>query len=196
MFVQGSLLDGGETGIDPGAAWARTQLDERSWIDVAPGWLRGSGALFDELLAADGWHQGRRRMWDQVVDDPRLTWRPDRADEPAAITEMRRELQARYGVPLGGAGCNLYRDGSDSVAFHRDQVLRDATDSIVAIASLGATRAFRVRPLGGGPSIAWRPAGGDLLVMGGECQLRWEHGVPKCRSAGPRISVMLRWHAS
>ena len=29
--------------------------------------------------------------------------------------------------------------------------------------------------------------------MGGTCQQRWEHGVPKVVRAGPRISVTLRW---
>ena len=30
------------------------------------------------------------------------------------------------------------------------------------------------------------------LVMGGTAQTTWEHCVPKCAYAGPRISVMFR----
>jgi len=37
------------------------------------------------------------------------------------------------------------------------------------------------------------PGAGDLLVMGGACQMRWQHSVPKVRHAGPRISCTWRW---
>ncbi len=61
--------------------------------------------------------------------------------------------------------------------------------------TLGATRPFRLRPHGrsGGPTHDIAPGSGDVLVMGGACQRDWEHGVPKVRSAGPRVSVTWRW---
>ena len=31
------------------------------------------------------------------------------------------------------------------------------------------------------------------MVMGGRCQVAWEHAVPKIARCGPRISVTLRW---
>ncbi|MHB1139402.1 MAG: alpha-ketoglutarate-dependent dioxygenase AlkB [Microthrixaceae bacterium] len=58
--------------------------------------------------------------------------------------------------------------------------------------SLGSTRRFLLRPKDGGRSITFTPAGGDLLVMGGACQHRWEHSVPRARLGGPRISVTFR----
>jgi alkylated DNA repair dioxygenase AlkB len=30
-------------------------------------------------------------------------------------------------------------------------------------------------------------------VMGGACQMRWQHSVPKAKRAGPRISCTFRW---
>ena len=95
--------------------------------------------------------------------------------------------------PFGGPGLNHYRDGNDSVAFHRDRELRQLTDTMVAVLTLGARRPFLVRPHGGGRSIDLSPASGDLLVMGGRCQLDWEHGVPKVAAAGARVSVSWRW---
>ena len=62
----------------------------------------------------------------------------------------------------------------------------------MAILSLGAPRRFLLRPKGGGASVRYVPLAGQLLVMGGTCQRTWEHTVPKCASAGPRISVMFR----
>jgi alkylated DNA repair dioxygenase AlkB len=79
------------------------------------------------------------------------------------------------------------------VAYHRDRELRRLDDTLIAIVTLGAARPFLIRPLGGGRSRDLRPGSGDLLVMGGRCQVAWEHGVPKVAHAGPRISATLRW---
>ena len=57
---------------------------------------------------------------------------------------------------------------------------------------LGARRRFLLRPAGGGRSLAFDLGGGDLLVMGGNCQRTWEHGVPKVAHAELRISVQFR----
>ena len=104
-------------------------------------------------------------------------------------------LAARYGVRFDILGLNLYRGGADSVAWHGDRVGRRRSHTVVAIVSLGAPRRFLLRPVGGGPSLRLTPASGDLLVLGGTCQRTWQHSVPKCASAGPRISVMFReWY--
>ena len=58
--------------------------------------------------------------------------------------------------------------------------------------STSSTRRFLLRPKGGGRSIRLTPGHGDLLVLGGTCQRTFEHSVPKCASAGPRISLMFR----
>lgn len=64
--------------------------------------------------------------------------------------------------------------------------------AVVALVSLGATRPLRLRPTGGGASVSFPLASGDLLVMGGSCQRTWQHSVPKVRDCGPRISVQFR----
>jgi alkylated DNA repair dioxygenase AlkB len=106
---------------------------------------------------------------------------------------VRHALASHYGVPLRTVGCNYYRDGRDSVAWHRDRELRHLDRTLVAIVTLGGPRPFLVRPYGGGRSRDIRPGSGDLLVMGGRCQADWEHSVPKVRSAPPRLSLSLRW---
>src|SRR5262249_10775371 len=92
-----------------------------------------------------------------------------------------------------GPALNFYRDGADSVAWHADRELRELDDTRVVILTLGARRPFLIRPKGGGTSRNLAPGTGDLLVMGGACQMGWEHSVPKTRSAGPRISCSWRW---
>jgi alkylated DNA repair dioxygenase AlkB len=101
-------------------------------------------------------------------------------------------LSGRYGVAFTQVGVNLYRDGSDSVAWHGDRVARELPEAVVALVSLGAARPFRLRPTGGGPSVGYLPGPGDLLVMGGSCQRTWQHAVPKTRAAPPRISIQFR----
>ena len=193
---QPSLLDGSVVELDRSFHGGRRHpLGEDAWVDHVPGWCRGADLLFAELLQNTPWRGREVRMYDQVVPEPRLThrWHLDRGpDPPPALTAMARLIGARYGVQLTQVGVNLYRDGSDSVAWHGDRVARELPEAVVALVSLGALRPFRLRPTGGGPSQAFLPGPGDLLVMGGSCQRTWQHSVPKVRSAGPRISVQFR----
>jgi alkylated DNA repair dioxygenase AlkB len=193
---QPSLLDGSVVELDRSFHGGRRHpLGEDAWVDHVPGWCRGADLLFAELMQNTPWRGREVRMYDRVVPEPRLThrWHLDRGpDPPPALTAMARLIGARYGVQLTQVGVNLYRDGSDSVAWHGDRVARELLEAVVALVSLGALRPFRLRPTGGGPSQAFLPGPGDLLVMGGSCQRTWQHSVPKVRAAGPRISVQFR----
>jgi alkylated DNA repair dioxygenase AlkB len=195
LAVQGSLFDHDE----------RRNLGAGAWIDVRAGWLNGwldgDGSLFDELMEAVPWRAERRQMYERVLDVPRLVSFHDLTDGPAphpAIARLRRRLNDIYagelGEPFTSAGLCLYRDGTDSVAWHGDTVGRSSTeDTMVAIVSLGARRTFAMRPRTGGRSLRLPQGHGDLLVMGGSCQRTWEHAVPKtARPTGPRISIQFR----
>ena len=177
----------------------RIQLDERSWLDFAPGWVSGADRLFDELVQRANWQQRSRHMYDRVVVEPRLTahWHADSGSplEPPSLEQMCRLLSDRYGTAFDSVGMNLYRDGRDSVAWHRDRIAREISDPIVVLVSLGEPRRFLVRPKEGGRSKALRLGGGDLLVTGGRFQREWEHAVPKVARAGPRISIAFRHEA-
>ncbi|MET7295771.1 alpha-ketoglutarate-dependent dioxygenase AlkB [Streptomyces griseoloalbus] len=201
--LQGSLFDqADELRLGPLDGVRRTELGRGAWIDVLPGWLGGSDALFDHLAAQVPWRAERRQMYDQVVDVPRLL-SYYRADDPLphpVLAEARAALSAHYagelGEPFATAGLCYYRDGRDSVAWHGDRIGRGAReDTMVAILSVGAPRDLLLRPMGGGDTVR-RPLGhGDLIVMGGSCQRTWEHAVPKStRATGPRISIQFRPH--
>ncbi|EGX58036.1 hypothetical protein SZN_19777 [Streptomyces zinciresistens K42] len=201
--LQGSLFDQtDELRLGPLAAVRRTRLAHGAWIDVLPGWLSGSDALFAQLTAKVPWRAERRTMYDHVVDVPRLL-RFYGAGEPLphpVLAKARDALSARYarelGEPFTTAGLCYYRDGRDSVAWHGDRIGRGAReDTMVAILSVGAPRDLLLRPVRGGDTVR-RPLGhGDLVVMGGSCQRTWEHAIPKtARAQGPRISVQFRPH--
>ena len=193
-LVQGSLFGAGELEIRDEVPVQRTWLDADCWIDLAQGWLGGQLELFDELAAMQVWHQGRRPMYGREVDEPRLSagLRVGGALTPPVVSQMAELLARRYGVPMTGLWLNWYRSGDEAVAWHSDRIGRVQKDPPVAIVSLGSARRFMLRPKGGGPSRVFTPAGGDLLVMGGACQHRWEHSVPRARHGGPRISVTFR----
>jgi alkylated DNA repair dioxygenase AlkB len=194
-MLQRTLLGGGEIRIDDHARFERIALDDGAWIDVARGWLLGADTLLDALLDRVGWKQGRRRMYDRVLDDPRLSrwYAPGEPLPHPALELIGSRLEEELGLPLAGPALNYYRDGADSVAWHADRELRELGDTRIAILTLGAQRPFLIRPKGGGKSRNLGPAAGDLLVMGGACQLRWEHAVPKTKTAGPRVSCSWRW---
>jgi alkylated DNA repair dioxygenase AlkB len=192
---QPTLLGGTEPGLAPAPTWHRIALDPTSWVDVAREWLVGGDELVTRLVGRVPWRQGRRKMWDRVVDDPRLSHWGRRGDPPLdpVLAAAQRELERRYRRPLRGPALNYYRDGRDSVAWHADRELRVLDDTLIAIVTLGVRRPFLLRPKGGGPSIDLAPGSGDLLVMGGASQRDWEHSVPKTARAGPRISASFRW---
>ncbi len=212
MPVQTSLFDHSE----------RRDLGSGAWIELRSGWLDDTSAdtLFTELLDAVPWRTERRAMYDRVLDVPRLVSFSDLTVAPPphpAVARLRRRLNDIYagelGEPFTSAGFCLYRDGSDSVAWHGDRVGlprsssassfggivasgagRSSTeDTMVAIVSLGSTRMFAMRPRGGGASLRLPQCHGDLLVMGGSCQRTWEHAVPKTSApVAPRISIQFR----
>jgi alkylated DNA repair dioxygenase AlkB len=193
--VQGSLLARGDPGVDPSfSRLTRIELSPASWIDVAPEWLRAPDVVFEHLVSALPWCQHRRPMFDQIVDEPRLTAHLGPGDPVPApvIDEIRSALADRYGEALDTTGFNYYRDGHDSVAWHGDRIGRNRTEALVAIVSVGRRRPFRVRPKGGGPAQRFALGDGDLLVMGGACQREFQHCVPKVAAAEPRISITYR----
>ena len=192
---QSTLLGGTEPAVTPAARTERIQMGATSWIDVTREWLGGADVLAVRLAETVPWRQGRRRMWDRMLDDPRLSYWARRDDQPfdPSIASMQLALERIYGHRLRRPGFNYYRDGRDSVAWHADRELRDLDDTLVAIVTLGTCRPFLVRPTGGGPSIDISPGSGDLLVMGGAAQRDWQHAVPKTSRPGPRISISWRW---
>jgi alkylated DNA repair dioxygenase AlkB len=178
----------------------RVELTHGAWVDLRPGWLAGADELFARLLDVVPWRAERRKMYDRVVDVPRLLcfYAEDEPLPDPLLMQAREALDAYYESELGErfatAGLCLYRDGRDSVAWHGDTIGRGSKeDTMVAILSLGTPRALMLRPAEGGRALRYEVGHGDLLVMGGSCQRTWQHAVPKtARPAGPRISVQFR----
>ncbi len=191
---QPSLLATGPVGTPERLRLNRVDLGSGSWLDHRAEVLPGADDLAIDLMRDLPWTSSSRAMYDRMVDVPRLTCWLERSDDivPDPLVELGTMLSEHYDRPMSTLGCNWYRDGDDSVAWHSDRVERPG-DAIIAILSLGTRRPFLLRPKMGGRSIRWELGHGDLLVMGGTCQAFFDHAVPKqTRPTGPRVSVVFR----
>jgi alkylated DNA repair dioxygenase AlkB len=203
LTYQASLLDDlfAEPELRPlGSMVERIELDHGAWIDLRPGWMSNSDALFERLAVKVRWREEERQMYDRIVAVPRLvSWFGQGAQLPdPALTEAQSALNDHYGRPSGQvfstAGLCFYRTGDDSVAWHGDRGGPAAhRNTMVGILSVGAARTLSIRPTGGGDTLKFPLGHGDLIVMGGTCQRTYEHAILKTKQAvGPRISIQFR----
>lgn len=188
-----SEQDGRQAVINTNAFATATDhwLDDNSWITYVRRFLIGHTALMRQLSTLGGWEQRRRWMFNRKVDEPRLTHEyQDLATAPPLLTEIAAALSGHCGVAYDGIWMNWYRDNRDSTAWHADRPANVPATAVVPVLSLGATRRFLIRPVSGGRSTVFLPAGGDLIIMQGRCQRDWQHCVPKQQTpAGPRMSL-------
>lgn len=165
------------------------------------GWLprERADALLASLYGSDiAWVQERRKMYDRYVDvpreqawvgDDRLPW-----ERFPQLFSVRRDVEAFARARFAFVLLNRYRNGSDSVAWHNDREVTGLAHPVIASLTLGATRAFDLRPKAERRRIlSVDLEHGDLLIMRGATQENWEHRVAKDpRIAGERINLTFR----
>ena len=150
---------------------------------------------FDSLAADAGWRHLRRPMYDRMVDVPRLlaSYPVDELPPDLPLADMLARVQRHVPAPFTSIGMNFYRDGHDSVAMHGDKLHLLGDGHPIAILSLGAPRRMLIRAVADDADrIAIDLMPGSLLAMSHAMQTTHEHGIPKVREAGPRISVVFR----
>ena len=150
----------------------------------------------DTLRAHADWQSERRKMYDRVVDVPRLlaAYRTDALPSGLPLAAMLERVQAFVPAPYNAIGMNLYRGGQDSVAMHNDKLHTIVGGHPIALVSLGHPRRMVIRAKTGERNSSHIDlAPGSLLAMSHASQLTHEHGIPKtARSVGPRMSVVFR----
>ena len=194
-----------ELSIDRRVPVERRQLDDTSWIDLVPGFVRDAATEFRQVHESASWGQTEVLRYDLYVPERRLS-AGIRPDNSPLLRQIDLHLRAAYRVPFSGVAAILYRDGQDFQGLHSDREMRWLDDTLIAIAVLGQRRPFVLRrraplseviervPAGDDPDdIVLTPGEGDLLVMGGACQRDWLHGVPVAATPNPRISLTWRW---
>jgi alkylated DNA repair dioxygenase AlkB len=172
--------------------------------------LSDSQRLFEQLKHEVKWSSRRIRLFGKEVPEPRLTaWygEPGAAytysglrlePEPwvPSLLELRARAEKQCACRFNSVLLNLYRNGQDSMGWHRDNEPELGARPTIASLSLGAERDFRIRPYRGAAheAITLKLENGSLLLMEGESQERFEHSLPKrARVADARINLTWRW---
>tara|TARA_Y100001968_G_scaffold256347_1_gene242674 strand:+ start:617 stop:1201 length:585 start_codon:yes stop_codon:yes gene_type:complete len=112
---------------------------------------------------------------------------------PEWFSPLLKRVNVISNVNFNGCLLNLYRSGSDSMGWHSDNEPElDSTKSIASL-SLGSSRDFFIRNKETFDKQNLSLGNGDLLIMYPDCQLYWEHSLPKRRKVlDSRINLTFR----
>jgi alkylated DNA repair dioxygenase AlkB len=165
-------------------------------------------AFFSALKTGLKWKQEPIKLFGRLIMQPRLTALYGDESQPygySGITmnpmpwseELRiikMSLENVLSTEFTHVLCNFYRDGKDSMGWHRDNEEVLGKNPTIASVSFGATRKFQIRHFSSKNHKLDIPLShGSLLVMAGESQHFWEHQIPKTKvEIGPRINLTFR----
>jgi alkylated DNA repair dioxygenase AlkB len=154
------------------------------------------------------WRQEPIKLFGREVLQPRLTALYGEPGKPytysgrtmhplpwtQTLLEIKQQVEPVAGVIFSTALLNFYRDGSDSMGWHRDNERSLGPDPVIGSLSFGATRKFQFRDHKDKKNVhSIGLANGSFLLMKGETQKHWEHRLPKTtRPIGPRINITFR----
>jgi alkylated DNA repair dioxygenase AlkB len=170
---------------------------------------RSPDAVMRHLTEEVPWRAEEITMFGIKMRQPRLTaWYGDPGCvyaysgirlEPlpwsATLRDVKARIEAAAAETFNSVLLNCYRDERDSVGFHSDDEPELGPRPAIASLSLGAERVFvmKHRTVKNLPSVRLRLASGSLLLMKGDTQHNWRHGVPKqTRPCGPRVNLTFR----
>jgi alkylated DNA repair dioxygenase AlkB len=164
-----------------------------------------STAHLEGLLAEIDWEEQRFTIYGRTTPMPRLIamygpvgYRYSGVAHPPRplsqrLDAIRRRVEDVTGRRFNSVLANLYRDGRDSVGWHRDSDYAHGGQPDIASLSFGATRRFEVRDRSGRAPAGVDLASGSLLLITGDAVARWWHRVPKTsRAVGPRVNLTFR----
>jgi alkylated DNA repair dioxygenase AlkB len=119
--------------------------------------------------------------------------------EPLAWTEtlsaIRTRVEDATQTKFNSVLLNYYRNQNDSMGLHSDDEPELGPQPVIASVSLGERRTFilkhkRRRDL---KPVRLPLESGSLLLMKGDTQLNWKHGIHKeSRPCGPRVNLTFR----
>ena len=166
--------------------------------------------LFLALQSEVPWRAEAITMFGKSVMQPRLVaWFGDEhcsytysgrtmTPEPwtPLLNQVRRDIEALTAARYNSVLANLYRNEQDSMGFHSDDEPELGRNPTIASLSLGQERVltFKARRNKAEPPVRVPLPSGSLLLMKGETQHHWHHGIAKqTRPHGVRINLTFRW---
>ena len=165
--------------------------------------------MLRKLIDQTIWRQEDVKIYGKVYQQPRLVALYGDSGKqydysgislhPLPWTDLLREIKRRVedctDARFNAVFLNLYRDHNDSMGFHSDDEKELGKNPVIASLTFGATRTFLLKhkhkkeiPLQKIPLEA-----GTVLLMKGETQHFWKHGINKqTKPCGPRINLTFR----
>ncbi|WP_209329160.1 alpha-ketoglutarate-dependent dioxygenase AlkB family protein [Lunatimonas salinarum] len=167
-----------------------------------------SNRFFLALKSNIHWNQEEIWMFGRRVMQPRLTALYGDPSIPYGysgitmqslpftelLAQLKKRLDTLAQTTFTHVLLNYYRNGADSMGWHRDNEKVLGSTPIIASVSLGAERRFQFRYYENKSiKIDLMLASGSLLLMKGESQRYWEHQLPKAKRVSlPRINLTFR----
>jgi alkylated DNA repair dioxygenase AlkB len=179
-------------------------------VNVYPGFFGKSESdyYFESLLNTIDWQQDKMKIYGKEVNLPRLTaWYGDHLNDYSysginlkskpwtpELQSIKKRIEDFTGIKFTSVLLNYYRDGNDSVSWHRDNEKVLKVNPIIASVSFGATRTFKFRHVNNYSLIrSVDLEHGTFVLMKGETQHKWQHQIPKSKKVlKPRISLTFR----
>ncbi len=163
------------------------------------------GQLIDEVP----WRAENIVVWGRIYAQPRLiAWYGDVGKNytysgiylealpwTEALLDIKKRVEAVARTDFNSVLLNYYRDHRDSMGLHSDDEPELGERPILASLSLGEERTFvlkhkREKSL---KPVRLKLASGSLLLMKGDTQRCWKHGIGKeTGPCGPRVNLTFR----
>lgn len=161
--------------------------------------------LIDEIP----WRAENIVVWGKLVPQPRLiAWYGNIGKNytysgihltplpwTRALLDIKERVEATTRTDFNSVLLNYYRDHRDSMGLHSDDEPELGERPILASLSLGEERTFILKHKSEKAlkSVRLKLASGSLLLMKGETQRYWKHGIEKeTRPCGPRVNLTFR----
>ena len=163
--------------------------------------------LLTHLVQHTKWRQEQITVYGKAYLQPRLSaWYGDKsyrysgihlAPMPwtAQLLEIKSRVENLSGHDFNSVLLNYYRDHNDSMGMHSDDEPELGAQPVIASLTLGETRDFLLRHKTdkGLKTIKLPLPAGSLLLMCGDTQCNWRHGIGRQKLiCGPRINLTFR----
>jgi len=179
--------------------------DLQLWPQVDLG--RSYDSLLQAIIEDTAWRQEEITVYGKPYLQPRLSaWVGDLAYsysgirlEPqpwtSTLLHIKLRVEALVEREFNSVLLNYYRDQDDSMGMHSDDERELGLQPVIASLSLGEERRFLLKHKSCKDlkTIKLALPAGSLLLMQGDTQKYWRHGINKEKQpCGPRINLTFR----
>ncbi len=168
-----------------------------------------TNAIMENLIREVPWRAENIVVWGKRFPQPRLVaWYGDAGMNytysgihlnalpwTSMLLDIKNRVELVANTAFNNVLLNFYRDHRDSMGLHSDDEPELGERPIIASLSLGEERTFILKHKTAKilKPIRLKLASGSLLLMKGETQRNWKHGIDKeTRPCGPRVNLTFR----